>query len=1046
MLFTLEKLESRMRYLESIRYFDMKDLFPMKGMEDTRDHDDTFVWPPHGGETFEVEKHHFIAGRDKYVWLHKNLTLPKAKDGFQLVGLFDMGKTGAGTNSGFESLLYVDGHIRQAVDSNHREVFFDNDESSKDIALDFMLWSGLEGGGPHKTQIMHIRQAQIGYMHILTDEFYYISKAIVKTLKIMEKTDPLWSSLLEALNEAYLSIDLSEEREILYGQIKDAYKILMEKLEALGQKTDVTVHCVGHTHIDVAWLWRLKHTREKAIRSFSTVTRYMQLYPEYKFVQSQPQLYQYVKDHAPELYSRIKDAVKSGRFEPEGGMWVEADCNISSGEALVRQILEGTKFFEKEFGKKSTCLWLPDVFGYSVALPQILKQFNISRFVTTKISWNEYNKMPHDTFMWRGLDGSEVLTHFITTPDEGRPIDHKFSTYNGLISPRTVIGTWNKYEDKEINKDLLISYGYGDGGGGPTRNMIMMRRALDKIPGIPKVKSTGVKEYLDIVENNVRRTKGYVHTWSGELYLETHRGTYTSQARNKRMNRKTEYGLVQAEILGAMSLIQGGGYEAQTLEDLWRVLLLNQFHDIIPGSSIHEVYEDSRKQYAQVWEKLDEVFKKHGARGFVQQKDGYTAMNYTPFERKAIWHIKQEEEGIFTDAQGNVLESQKTAGGYDVMAVMPPMAAVNVFFRPERHGDTSSPFTYAREKKQLDTPYYQITFNEWGMMTHLYDKENSREVLRGSGNRLTVYEDRPFDNDAWNIDIFHTEKYELVTGLVSEEVTADGPLKFSLKRTYAYRNSVITQTMTCYGDIRRIDFETEADWHENHRLLKACFEVDVDNREASYDIQFGNVKRPTHFNTSWDYAKFEVAAHKWIDFSETGYGVALLNDCKYGFSVHDSLMSISLIKCATFPDTEADQGQHQFTYALLPHRGTWQESKVHQESEFLNQPLKVLEGSYEAAGKSLFKINMENFAVDAVKRSEDGKDMILRIHEYQGMRTPLTISSDFEISSWTPVNMLEEAVGDTADSSVIHDYATPYEIKNYRIHFAAMGAEAGSDH
>lgn len=1038
MLFTLEKLENRMRSLESIRYMDMEDLFPMTGMEDTRSHDETVVWPPQGDGTFEVGKHHFIVGRDKYVWLHKTLTLPKAKEGFQIVGLFDMGKTGDGTNSGFESLLYVDEHIRQAVDSNHREVFFDDSEGGRNVMLDFMLWSGLEGGGPKKTQIMHIQQAQIGYMHILTDAFYYISKAIVKTLKMMPQTDPLWTDLLALLNEAYLSIDLSENKEILYGQIENTYDCLMEKLETLGQKTEVTVHCVGHTHIDVAWLWRLKHTREKAIRSFSTVTRYMELYPEYKFVQSQPQLYQYVKDYAPELYERMKKNIKTGRFEPEGGMWVEADCNISSGEALVRQILEGTKFFEKEFGKRSTCLWLPDVFGYSVALPQILKQFNISRFVTTKISWNEYNKMPHDTFMWRGLDGSEVLTHFITTPEIGRPIDHMYSTYNGQISPRTVIGTWNKYEDKDINKDLLISYGYGDGGGGPTRNMIMMRRALDKIPGIPKVKSTGVKEYLDIVEDHVKHTNGYVHTWNGELYLETHRGTYTSQARNKWQNRRTEYGLIHAEMLGVMSLLQGGAYEAKTLEDLWRVLLLNQFHDIIPGSSIHEVYEDSQKQYAKVWERLDDVFKKHGAKGFTAQKDVYTAMNYTLFDRTELWHIAREDEGIFTDMSGCVLQSQKTNGGYDVAVPMVPMGAVNIVFKLQNRMQDTSPFVYTQEKKQLDTPYYQITFNAWGMMTSIYDKENGREVLRGFGNRLTVYEDRPFDNDAWNIDIFHTEKYEVVTGLIHEEVVENGALKFSIKRTYAYRNSVITQMMTCYAHSRRIDFETEADWHENHRLLKTCFEVDVDNKEASYDIQFGNVKRPTHFNTSWDYAKFEVAAHKWIDLSETGYGTALLNNCKYGFSVHDSLMSISLIKCATFPDTQADQGHHQFTYAFLPHRGTWQESGVHQESEFLNQPVKVRQGSCIADGKSLFKVDKSNFAVDAVKRSEDGKDVILRIHEYQGMRTPLTVMSDFGMVYWTPVNMLEEAIDDTVDVHEIHDYATPYEIKNYRICFNTM--------
>lgn len=1033
MWFTLEKLENRMRYLENIRYDGMEDIFPMTGMEDTRNKDEAVMWPPQGDESFSVEKHHFIVGRDKYVWLHKTAVLPAAREGYTITGLFNMGKTGDGTNSGFESLLFVNEMIYQAVDSNHKEVFFKDADGGKQTELDFLLWSGLEGGGGHRTQIIHMQQAQIGYMNIVADEFYYISKAIVKTLKIMEKTNPLWEKLLSALNRAYMAIDLSEDKYILYGQIEAAYHHLIDELEAIGEKTDVTVHCAGHTHIDVAWLWRLKHTQEKAVRSFATVLRYMDEYPEYKFVQSQPQLYQYVKQNCPEFYQKMKERIEEGRFEPEGGMWVEADCNISSGEALVRQLLEGTKFFEKEFNKRSSCLWLPDVFGYSVALPQILKQFNINRFVTTKISWNEYNKMPHDTFMWQGLDGSKVLTYFITTPEVGRDIHDKYATYNGQISPRTVIGSWNKYEDKAINRDILISYGYGDGGGGPTRNMIMMRRALDKIPGIPKVKTTGVKEYLDIVEENVRHTDGCVHTWNGELYLENHRGTYTSQAFNKRMNRKLEYALCHAETAGILGWLAGEAYDAQALEALWRILLLNQFHDIIPGSSIREVYEDSKIQYEAAFDKLKHIFQKYVQKGIVNQKNTFTAMNYTLFNRLEIWHINHHGDGVFTDSSGQILKSQKTKDGCAVLVPMIPMGLTQITFCPRKLSETESPFHYEKNERKLETPYYTAVFNAWGMLVSLYDKENDREVLKGFGNRLTVYEDRPFNNDAWNIDIFHTEKYELVTQMTDETIETDGAVEFCIKRTYMYRSSVISQKVIFYADKRRIDFKTEADWHEDHRLLKACFDVDVMNSEATYDIQFGNVKRPTHFNTSWDYARFEVAAHKWIDLSETGYGAAILNDCKYGFSVRDSLMSISLIKCAQFPDIKADQGFHKFSYAFLPHAGSWQEAGVHQESEFFNQPVFVLEGQSRLSGSSLFQTNTEHIAVDAVKLSEDGQDVVLRLHEYEGRRGTFEITSSMPFVCWTPVNMLEEAVGDTVQTERIKDFISPYEIKTYRI-------------
>lgn len=1039
MFFRLEKLETRVRYLEHLRYSQMKEIFPFEGYEDIRSEDEVVKWPAIKGEKITINKHHFILGRNKYVWLEKKIVIPAKKKGFKTVALFDMGKTGAGHNSGFESILYIDGTPYQAVDTNHKEVFFEEAMAEKETQLSFMLWSGLEGGGVKTEQIMHVQQAEIGYIHEDTDEFYFLGKALFKTVKEMDEKNELREVLLTLLDKAFLKIDLSEDKEIAYEQISKAYIILLEDLEKIGKRTDVTVHCVGHTHIDVAWLWRLKHTKEKCLRSFSTVLRYMNQFTDYKFIQSQPQLYAYVKENYPEFYEKMKEHILEGRFEADGSMWVEADCNISSGEALVRQILEGTKFFEGEFGKRSTCLWLPDVFGYSVALPQILKQFNINRFMTTKISWNEYNKMPHDTFVWRGMDGSEVLTYFITTPEEGWPTGHKYATYNGQISPRTVIGTWNKYEDKSINKDLLISYGYGDGGGGPTRTMLMMRRALDKVPGIPHVKNSTIKEFFDKVELNIKQTENYVHTWSGELYLENHRGTYTSQAYNKLMNRKMEYALVQAEAMGAIHILLGGCYEQQGLQEVWRILLLNQFHDIIPGSSIEEVYKDSKKQYAEAFKNLQAIEEKHLSKALCRAENTYAVFNFTPSKRTENILIEEKREGIFKNQEQNILKAQRIKEGYKVALEMVPVGFTQLTFEEAPYTKGEVPFDVDLQHRKLTTPYYIIEWNEEGVFTCIYDKENDRQVLKDFGNKLVVFEDRPFNNDAWNIDIFHTEKYEEVTELKALEIIEQGELELHLKLKYTYRHSTIEQDITFYSQNRRIDFATEVDWHETHRLLKTCFDVDIQSQEATYDIQFGNVKRPTHFNTSWDYAKFEVVAHKWVDLSETGYGVSLLNNCKYGHSIKDSTMNISLIKCATFPDTTADQGKHTFTYALLPHKGTWQEADVHIQSEFMNQKVHVIKGSTPISGKALFSITQDNIAIDAIKKAENSDNLLLRVHEYHGKRTKFKINSDFGMISYTPVNMLEEAVDNATDNTIeatsISDYIKPYEIKNYLIRF-----------
>ena len=469
------------------------------------------------------------SGRDRYLWLHKEITIPESWKGKRAVGIFDFGNTGAGNNSGFEAMCYINEKPYQGVDVNHKEVFFPEELYGKTFRLTFRLWSGLEGGGVPREQEHRINRADLAYLDEKVDDFYYMGMLVLDTVQNLSDTDPVKFELRNALDEACLLIDWAYPGSgEFYESVHQADDLLNEKIDGMKKDSLVKVKCVGHTHIDMAWLWRLKHTHEKASRSFSTVLRMMEMFPEYIFLQTQPQLYEYIKEDFPEIYEEIKKRVKEGRWEVDGGMCVEADCNLTSGESLTRQILIGSKFIKDEFGKDVEYLWLPDVFGYSWALPQILKKSGIDMFMTTKISWNQYNRMPHDTFKWKGIDGSEVLTHFITTPEPWNEPGSWFYTYNGLLTAKTVKGVWDAYSEKEMNQELLIAYGYGDGGGGVNRDLLERRRRIDKIPGLPSLETSTAGEFFRDLKETVKNTDRYVHTWDGELYLEYHRGTYLS--------------------------------------------------------------------------------------------------------------------------------------------------------------------------------------------------------------------------------------------------------------------------------------------------------------------------------------------------------------------------------------------------------------------------------------------------------------------------------------------------------------------------------------
>ena len=978
------------------------------------------------GDSVKVGQGFRSKGYDKYNWLCTKISIPESFGDENVLGIFDFGvPMGTGNKSNFESLLYVNGKPYQGVDGNHKEVFFNLKETGRELDLSFRIWSGLNGGGRPREMTMSIDRAEFGVLDTAADDFYYLAMAALETHELLEENNEYKSYILNQLVEAFRLVDFTNKNsEAYYKSLQTALDYLRDRLKGQG-KPGVNVTMLGHTHIDVAWLWRLRHTREKTARSFSTVNRLMEKYPEYIFIQTQPQLYDYLKEDYPDIYEHIKRRVAEGRWEPSGAMWVECDCNLASGESIIRQILVGKNFFKKEFDYESEYLWLPDVFGYSWALPQILKKSGVNTFMTTKISWNDTNRLPYDTFIWRGMDGSEVTTHFVTTTE----LNDVTYTYNGESRPYAIKGVWDNYRNKDLNRDLLISYGFGDGGGGPTREMIKYIEAAKLMPGIPNVETGRATEYFRKLNETIKENpyNGYLPVWDGELYLEFHRGTYTSQGYNKKMNRFMEYKLREEEMLSVFAeKLFNKPYNREEFLKAWKIVLCEQFHDILPGSSIHEVYEDSHEEYERALEYIKQATKAAKASFVNEMEDAFTLFNQANWERDSIVKIPAVAETYeYTDSEGNTLPSHR-CGEQDHVYVkgLRPLAFSTITRRAKASNEASS-FT----ENTVETPYYIVCWDDKGRLVRLYDKSADREVIPEGkfANVIQIFEDKPRCFDAWEL--------ESTIDLKKEEIPCDGnivktknELGYFIHFTFNYNNSKIMQTMCLYNDKRRIDFKTIVDWKESQKILKTAFSVDIRGVFARYDVQEGNIVRPITRNTSWEAAKFEVVAHKWADLSETGYGVALLNDCKYGYDIKEDTMRLSLLKSATDPDYSADYGTHEFTYSLYPHKEEWYNAGLEEEAFDLNSPVVVLDGASALGNESLIGFDAENVVLDAFKKAENEEAYVLRFHEYTGRRGRLTLTTGLKFDSWCESDLMENPLGEWKQTAIEVE-VKPYEIK-----------------
>ena len=1007
--------------MEKITYKEGRFLYPSQA-----DKDET-SWKPFCQKTMKWY------GPDKHYWFRADYTVPQEMKG-QTMRLYvktQIDEWDDARNPQF--LLFVNDKATQGLDMNHRIVNLTSDAVPGETwRLDLQAYTGTLHG--EFDMIMEMQQVDTRI-----EKLYFDLIVPLQAFTRMKKEDKVRMDLENVLNETVNLLDLrTPYSEGFYASLEKAQAYIDKALyEDMTGYDEVVATCIGHTHIDVAWLWTVEQTREKTARSFSTVLKLMEEFPNYKFMSSQPQLYEFLKERYPDLYAQIKERVKEGRWEPEGGMWLEADTNLTSGESLVRQFLYGKRFFKEEFGVDSRILWLPDVFGYSGALPQIMKKSGIDYFMTTKLAWNQIDKMPYDTFLWKGIDGSAIFTHLVTTLGVGQSEDDFFTTYNGMLHPDALMGGWNRYQNKDINNDMLVCYGYGDGGGGPTREMLETSKRMEKgIKGLPKVRQEFSRKYFDELYDRVKDSRRLA-TWEGELYFEYHRGTYTSMGRNKRANRKSEILMMNLELLSLLAAEKGVDYDTKAMENMWKVLLLNQFHDILPGSSIQEVYEVTRKEYEEV-EKNGSAMLEERMQVLAGEGENVTVFNTLGFDRSDVVRLPGSVQGALEDEDGKLYPVQEL-GDASVVYLTDLPSKGQKSYRIREGAPLASPFQ--REGNCLETPYYRVELDENGLFTSLFDKANDREIVQEGkkANLFRMYEDKPMHYNNWDIDIYYSEKFWDVTEATKIQWTMEGAVCAVLEIERPVSRSLIRQKIYFYKDTPRIDFETYVDWKDCQHLLKVHFPVDIHTDEASFDVQFGNLTRKVHTNTSWDRARFESCGQKWMDLSEGHYGVSLLNDCKYGHSVKDSDIALTLIKSGNEPNPVADQEEHWFTYSLYPHKGNLRECDTVRESYCLNFP--ALTALHTAMGEtaSLLSVDQKNVMAETVKPAEDGNGVILRVYEYENARTKaaITFGMGHKIASVQECNLMEEPEGGLLEHTE-ESFAfviKPYEIKTYRVVF-----------
>ncbi|MEU1805568.1 glycoside hydrolase family 38 C-terminal domain-containing protein [Streptomyces sp. NPDC019937] len=960
-------------------------------------------------------------------WFRARGEVPAAWAGRRVEAVFDLGFVGDWPGNQAEALVHtLDGSPLKAVNPQNQYVAVANpaeggeqvaylieaasnpDILANDFAAPTPLGDKLTAG---RAPLYTFARADLA---VLDENVWHLALDLAVLRELMLELDehqPRRHEIAHAIDRALGRLDL-EDVSGTAGAVRDALRGVLERP---AHASAHTMSAVGHAHIDSAWLWPIRETKRKTSRTFSNVTALAAEYPEFIFACSQAQQYAWVKEGYPQVWERIHQAVRAGQWAPVGGMWVEADGNLPGGEAMARQLVHGKRFFLDEFGIETKGVWLPDSFGYNACFPQLARLAGNEWFLTQKLSWNQTNKLPHHTFWWEGLDGSRIFTHF-------PPVD----TYNAEFSGQEMAHAVRNYADKGRGTRSLAPFGHGDGGGGPTREMLERARRLADLEGSAKV----VIEHPDDFFAAARAEYPDAPVWSGELYLELHRATYTSQARTKQGNRRSEHLLREAELWATAAALRAPGYAYpyERLDRLWKTVLLHQFHDILPGSSIAWVHREAEAEYARVAAELAEVISSAleapAAPGGGEDPARPHVYNTSPRPRAEVIAVPA---GL---ADGQPLSDGRVAVHAEVPASGSAPLAPSPGIEPVVVGD-----------RVLDNGLIRLELAENGTFASLRDLTADREVFApgAPGNLLRLHTDLPNCWDAWDVDKHYQQRYTDLLDAESVTVAEAGPLLGALRVERAFgKGSRIVQTITVRAGSRRIDIDTDIDWHESEKLLKAAFPVDVHADRSTAEIQFGHVHRPTHTNTSWEAARFEVYGHRWVHVGEPGYGVAVINDATYGHDVSrttredggtTTTVRLSLVRAPRVPDPEADQGRHRFTYALLP-GATIQDAIA--EGYALNLPLRVAEA--RTAPAPLVTTDGPAAAVEAVKMADDRSgDVVVRLYESLGGRARTTLRPGFTHTGATVVDLLERPVDDAQPVTGHEDGSVTVTLRPFQI-------------
>ena len=941
--------------------------------------------------------------------------------------------TGAG-----EALLFVDGEPRGVFDGNHPVVMISPRGARRRrhaVAVEGHAGHPCIGTQPDDDGTSDYRRTFQRLELVLQRDdvvaFVFDLRALLQLAECLESDNLRRYEILAGLTQVYETVDAmpaeTSEKHWRPG-LAQARRLMRPLLECRNGDTAPYMGIVGHSHIDTAWLWTIAETERKCARTFSSVLNLMEQYPEFRFVQSAPYHADVVRREYPAIFRRIKAMARAGRWEPNGAMWVEPDCNIPSGESFVRQLLLGQQFTRQHFGYTADAFWQPDVFGYSAALPQILRGCGVEYFLTTKIAWNDTTRFPYDTFTWKGIDGSSVLAHF--------------NKIHCWPDPKTLIDQWKDVQNKDTADRRLSAIGYGDGGGGPQFEMLEYARRVEDLEGCPRASYTSVSDFMRGIGDRDRD----LPEWAGELYLELHRGTLTAIAPIKQLNRRNEIALRDAELVWTLAALSGARYPADSLREQWKVLLVNQFHDILPGTSIPEVNDraieeldanaqEVRRSAAAAVARLASPGRRKGG----DPEAALLVLNTLSWQRNGELALDDVPGGLVPADEAVQSQRVKTADGRSRLVIaglqVPALGATRLDLRRRRPVTASS---FVVRKTSVETPHARVRFDRSGRITSLVDRDSGRQLVRDGGalNTLWLGQDVPAAWDNWDVDFDQQFQMQRQDRLTRFEVVADGPLQLRLRCEYDLGgSSKLSQDVVFHSTSARIDFETVVDWHEKHALLKAGFEVDILASAARHEIQYGHVERPNHRNRPADRAQFEVVNHRWTDLSENRFGAALLNDGKYGISVDGGDMRLTLLKGGTHPDPRGDEGRHVFTYALLPHAcGFCTEAVVRPGYELNTPPLTCAAPRGLTGIDSLLTVDTPNVIVESVKWAEAGRAFIVRLYEAERSGTRARVSFGVPVKAATQTDMLEESPSALKlTRNGVSLYLRPFEIVTLRV-------------